>query len=247
MTEIDERTLTAPAPAFPRFDGDSSVFSPNYMTPRGFHIGRQVRGIWPCRPEDIWTGALQVFVPGTLPLRECDDLIREYCDHAQVHPAVLHIDGKGMPGRGYWVRSELEALLMLAPKVSAYSALWPVLMTVPDGSDVTECHGRVIVPYDGRVGVSAFSAAQLDAIRECMSNSGARPVLEHLDFNGTHFGTTGPTLAIAETMSALSDAFDTSHIRVAGMSTFTSPRLNIEQYPVREFRSYSHSREVTES
>lgn len=233
--EIDERTLTPQAANTPpRYHGDPTHYAPDMKTPSGFFIGRSLPGtnVTPTTHG----GALQLFVAHNEALEACEDVIRGYCDHAQVHPGILHLHGDALAGRGYWVRAELPSLLSLAAKVDATNmvAMPPVLMVPAPGAVTTQSHGRVVVPFkDGVIGESILSAVELAWLRHVLSDGGTRPILEHLDFNGSHYGTSDDDAKIKAALDIVRSKYETTVFANVGMTHFQSNKINIEQYPVQ--------------
>lgn len=233
MVELDERLLTPLGVAVARYVGDTTAYAPDLTTPTGFHIGRTLPGL--ALSPVVHGGALQLFIAYDQDLSACEATICAYCDHAQIHPATLYMDKRAIVGRGYWVRGHLTDLMQLCVvcKRTGMSALTPVLMTPPAGYVSPVSHGRVVVPFrDGTVGTSILSPNAHSWLRRTLSDGGHRPVLEHLDFNGRHMGTTDTEDNIRTTLDTIRDRFTTSDLHNSGMTKFQSHLLNLESYQV---------------
>lgn len=233
MTEIDERTLTEMIEAKPRYQGDRTRYAPNMSTVHGFKIGRSLEGkAVGAEHGPVHSGALQVFIPGHADLPTCESIITEHCDHAQIHPAVLWVDGESTYGRGYWIRSALPKLYALAQFLADRLSMSPVLMVPPEGVEPPTEHGRVIVPFvDGVIGKSIMNPDELDWLRQTLSQR-RRHVLEHLDFNGTHFGMQDSREDVLSCIGIVRERYEVSTQHNLGMSHFQSDLLNVESYPV---------------
>lgn len=242
MPEIDERSMGT-AVAIPRYPADPTIYAPTLTTPHGFHIGRSLPGDEKLSGDAsspvVYSGALQLFLSYDATLRECESDIKGKCDRAQVHPGICHTDGKSVVGRGYWVRGSLDDLMALQPMIKDRCLIAPVLMDIVDADayGTPGLHGRVIVPFqDGVIGTSILSADQVDELLDVLSDHDTRPVIQHLDFNGTHFGTTDVAKKINTTLANVRDMHATSDLHNQGMTTFeTVGLINIESYPVRMF------------
>lgn len=228
------------AVATPRYANDPTIYAPTLTTPSGFHIGRSLPGesIPGNEPTNsIYSGALQLFLAYDAELAGCEADIRSCCDHAQVHPGVCHTRGLAVVGRGYWVRGTLDSLMRLVPLIESRCAIAPVLMDNAEAYGSPGEHGRVIVPFaNGVIGTSILSADQIDELLDVLSDYGKRPVIQHLDFNGTHFGTTDTTGRINQTLANVRAIYDTSDLHNQGQTAFnTIGLINIESYPVKIF------------
>lgn len=230
--EIDERTLTPAAPAAPRYHGDTTVLSPNMHTARGFNIGRSLDG--DSKSPNCHAGALHVFVSNRdNNLEIVESVIKRMCDHAQIHPGLLHTDRYSCRvGRGYWIRAELDNLVWLAPILSRMLVEPETTLMVPAADyPANAVHGRVIVPFTEVFGQPSLSAVEIGDIRDTLLNAGS--VFEHLDFNGTHYGVTGDERVVDYALEYIRQLHSTSDTHVVGQTTFTPTAVNIEKYPVR--------------
>lgn len=233
MSELDERTLTPMAVAAPRYQGDPSRYAPDMRTVYGAPIGRSLPGTATSTP--LHSGALQLFLPHGQDLGTCEHIICELCDHAQVHPAIMHWgDEQATVGRGYWVRAELPHLMELNKTMQKQQVVGmaPVLMVPPPDTYTNQAHGRVIIPFmDGRMGVPAVSGEDMAWLYRILSD-GRRMVLEHVDFNGIHLGCSDTDESIEWSLNRVRAKFDTTVLHNLGMSAFQSKSVNIEKYPV---------------
>jgi hypothetical protein len=231
MAEIDERTITVMAVAYARYEGDRTMYAPNLQTPSGFHIGRSLPGN--NTTPDMHNGALQLFLPHTQDVGHCERIIADYCDHAQIHPARLTINDGCVMGRGYWVRGNLNALRWLNGDISERLVMPGVIMVPPVGVEPPTSHGRVVVPcVDGNLGSLILRPEEMEWLRNVLTDNGKRPLLEHLDFNGWHLGTTDQTPEIEKCIATVRERFETSSMHNAGMTHFKSANVNAEIYPV---------------
>lgn len=231
MAEIDERTITAMKEATPRYPGDRTMYAPDMTTPSGFHIGRSLPGN--NLTDHPHNGALQLFLPHIANLAHCEQIICDYCDHAQVHPSILHVNGMRVIGRGYWVRGNLNSLVWLNDDIKAQLLMPGVIMVPPEGVEPPTSHGRVVVPcQEHDLGKPSISGDEMADLRRILSDNGKRPLLEHLDFNGWHLGTTDQTPIIEECLERVRQAHNVSTLHNAGMTHFKSDTINLESYPV---------------
>lgn len=230
MTELDERTLTPMVVATPRYDGDLTLYAPDLMTPAGFHIGRSLPGL--ATSTAIHSGALQLFIGHDQNIADCEALMRRYCDHAQIHPATMYAHNRATVGRGYWVRAGLTDLMELCALTQRVVAMPPVLMVPPAGYVSPQAHGRVVVPFDGTIGTPIVDAAGLSWLRRTLSANGTRAVVQHLDFNGVHMGTSGIEADIEQSLAVVCARYDTTILHDTGMTRFSSSHINVECYPV---------------
>lgn len=236
------------AVAEPRYANDPTIYAPTLTTPNGFHIGRSLPGEsipgesipGNVPTNSIYSGALQLFLAYNAELAGCEADIRSCCDHAQVHPGVCHTNGLAVVGRGYWVRGTLDSLMRLVPKIESRCLISPVLMDIKEADNygTLGTHGRVIVPFKNDIiGTSILSADEVDELLDVLSDYGKRPVIQHLDFNGTHFGTTDTTGRINQTLANVRAMHDTSDLHNQGMTHFdTIGLINIESYPIKMFQ-----------